>query len=880
MSNVRKSGKGAATGTVQFKRMAAMAALGVVATSAGQQARAADWIVADDNWTNPAAWSTAAVPGPTEPAFINFVGGVAHVNTDLVDDAYTVRVQNGATLSIEPGGDLRTTVGNSTPTLVNDPLFATRIGDGSAGTLSIKDGTFVNIYTNGTANQSADTYIGVNAGAGTLTKTGALSVLTTRDLRIGSGVGGTGTATVSGGAVNTNFVIIGHEGGSGSVAFSGGTMSAIGQINVAQSGNLADTNGTLVQTGGTMVSTSVIAVGRGGTSTATNRGFGTFTLDGGQVTANFTGVTTTNGHFVVGMNGGKGTMTWNAGNVTTQGGFYVAYNDGGNVNNRSEGSLAMHGGTATVGGMFHVGYAAASGTMTMDGGTINATGVSGVGSEDRTNNSRATLTTGPFTQTAGTIASAGGFTVATGAGTGNYSIGGTAVLTAGTGTTGNLTIGGPDQVNTVHTSLGTMTIADTASVTVAGLLRMGQTGGDASLTMTGGTLSVTGNSLVADSGTTLTIATVATPNPANATFNVNGGSASFTGNLTVGDGANTNGNLNVTAGTLNVGGTLVAGRQTTNSGQITQTGGTINAGSVGIRTGTGTVAATKYSLSGGTLNVTGAVTANSLFEAKTTGVANVGGAISGNGSMTVADTAAVNAASVRLPTVTMTGGTVKIAETTTGTATGVSNIPALSLSGTAKFDLTDNKLVTNVPVGTGVAGGGNYTADSVSRYVQTASNGGAWDGPGITTSKGDAQAGLTSIGVALASDVRDFGLGTTLLFAGQTITPTNTLAMYTYAGDANLDGTITGDDYSGIDFAIQDPSNTGGWFNGDFNYDGAVTGDDYSAIDFNILAQGAPFTTAAGLSGVSAVPEPASLALVASAAGGLLLRRRRSQRGG
>ena len=46
---------------------------------------------------------------------------------------------------------------------------------------------------------------------------------------------------------------------------------------------------------------------------------------------------------------------------------------------------------------------------------------------------------------------------------------------------------------------------------------------------------------------------MATPNPANATFNVNGGSASFAGNLTVGDGANTNGNLNVTAGTLAIG---------------------------------------------------------------------------------------------------------------------------------------------------------------------------------------------------------------------------------------------------------------------------------------------------------------------------------------
>jgi autotransporter-associated beta strand protein len=204
---------------------------------------------------------------------------------------------------------------------------------------------------------------------------------------------------------------------------------------------------------------------------------------------------------------------------------------------------------------------------------------------------------------------------------------------------------------------------------------------------------------------------------------------------------------------------------------------------------------------------------------------------------------------------------------------------SVSVSDGASIDINDQKLILdNMPVGTGAANGGNYTAGSVSRLVQTASNGGAWDGPGITTSQPDATAGLTSIGVAAASDVRDFGLGTTLLFAGQTITPTSTLAMYTYAGDANLDGQITGDDYSGIDFTILDPNNTGGWFAGDFNYDGFVSGDDYSAIDFNILAQGAPFPTgapAASLSGVTAVPEPATLSVLALGGAALLGRRRR-----
>ncbi len=102
----------------------------------------------------------------------------------------------------------------------------------------------------------------------------------------------------------------------------------------------------------------------------------------------------------------------------------------------------------------------------------------------------------------------------------------------------------------------------------------------------------------------------------------------------------------------------------------------------------------------------------------------------------------------------------------------------------------------------------------------------------------------------------------------------DTLIGYTYSGDANLDGMINGDDYFQIDSAF--PTGGHGWFNGDFNYDGVVNGDDYFIIDSNFPAQGQPFPpsgSAGALVGVTAVPEPATISLVASVA--LLLGRRR-----
>jgi hypothetical protein len=98
--------------------------------------------------------------------------------------------------------------------------------------------------------------------------------------------------------------------------------------------------------------------------------------------------------------------------------------------------------------------------------------------------------------------------------------------------------------------------------------------------------------------------------------------------------------------------------------------------------------------------------------------------------------------------------------------------------------------------------------------------------------------------------------------------------MYTYYGDANLDGQVDASDYSLIDNGYL--NGLTGWQNGDFNYDGVINGSDYTLIDNAYNMQGSQLGGASPdavvsneIASSSAVPEPVGLSLIALLAGGL-----------
>jgi hypothetical protein len=204
----------------------------------------------------------------------------------------------------------------------------------------------------------------------------------------------------------------------------------------------------------------------------------------------------------------------------------------------------------------------------------------------------------------------------------------------------------------------------------------------------------------------------------------------------------------------------------------------------------------------------------------------------------------------------VTGGRVNVAAT--GGAKVLRTTAVQTTSG-ARIDLTTNAMTVDY-----APADGSPLLD-VKAQIASAYASGAWDGPGIATSHGNAS---------------QFGLGYGEASALSTVPPvfgtvddTSVLVRFTRYGDADLNGAVSLDDFNRL--ASGFGSTSAVWTQGDFTYDARVNLDDFNRLagNFGLSALGPEVTPQDWSSLAAAVPEPGCGAVIL--AYGMMARRRR-----
>ena len=289
--------------------------------------------------------------------------------------------------------------------------------------------------------------------------------------------------------------------------------------------------------------------------------------------------------------------------------------------------------------------------------------------------------------------------------------------------------------------------------------------------------------------------------------------------LTIPSGFNVVGkNLSIFAATPTV--TIV------NNGIISASGAGGNCSVDDIPTSAGTMQA----INGGTMTIATSLTANGPINVGTGSTFIVNGNLASANSLTVAGVLRVaNQLGVNNGTAVATVG-----------SNAVIVAQSVFVGGGRQLNLNDNDMIIDY-TGTSTIGSWNGSAyTGLTGMIQQGRNGGSWTGTGIVTGMTAAKdpSTLTNLGIAEASQVLGLSGTQTTLWDGQTVDATTVLIKYTYNGDANLDGIVSGDDYFQVDSAF--PAHLRSWANGDFTYDGVINGDDYFFIDSDYPAQKSP----------------------------------------
>ncbi|HEY1921272.1 MAG TPA: hypothetical protein VGG44_00790 [Tepidisphaeraceae bacterium] len=198
----------------------------------------------------------------------------------------------------------------------------------------------------------------------------------------------------------------------------------------------------------------------------------------------------------------------------------------------------------------------------------------------------------------------------------------------------------------------------------------------------------------------------------------------------------------------------------------------------------------------------------------------------------------------------------------------ISTINSLTLNGTAALDVTNQHLTISYAAG-------QDPIAQIRAYLLSGYNGGSWTGLGIQSSLATASSGY-GLGYADSADPAN----------PAELTPGTIEIKYTLNGDANLDGVVSGEDFTIL--ASNLGKSVSGWDQGDFNYDNLVSGEDFTALISNLgkSSNGASVTLPASdyaaidafaaAHGLAAdVPEPAAAGILIAAGVGCAMRRRR-----
>ncbi|HYO09525.1 MAG TPA: LamG-like jellyroll fold domain-containing protein [Tepidisphaeraceae bacterium] len=165
--------------------------------------------------------------------------------------------------------------------------------------------------------------------------------------------------------------------------------------------------------------------------------------------------------------------------------------------------------------------------------------------------------------------------------------------------------------------------------------------------------------------------------------------------------------------------------------------------------------------------------------------------------------------------------TLNVINNATATLGAGQRLAAVNISGGGKLDLKNRHVILT-----------GQSLDAVTALLVAGRNGGSWNGSGILTSMPPAIAPSTLTTLGIASNRTTFAKGA--------VSPSDVIVMYTYAGDADLNGKLDGDDYFVIDSHAnaQPPAGAAwGWWHGDFDYNGRIDGDDYFLIDSSVGRQ-------------------------------------------